>query len=49
MKVTGQMVLAVWLIAYGVAQVLPTLLPGGISMVLGILAIIAGALILMGK
>lgn len=47
-KNLGMLLLAIWLIATGLLQVVTIAIPG-IGMILAVLAIAAGVLILMGK
>jgi len=46
-KNLGMLLLAIWLIAWGLIALIPTL--SGLSLILAILAIAAGVLILLGR
>ncbi len=46
-KNLGMLLLAIWLIAWGLMALIPAL--GGLSLILAILAIAAGVLILLGR
>jgi len=45
----GMIILAVWLILQGIATFVPQLAASPMNIVLGVMAIVAGILILVGK
>ena len=45
----GMIILAIWLILHGIATFVPQLMTSPMNVILGVMAIVAGILILVGR